>query len=904
MTGVLIGFALAVFIFLLEATVYRNLRSGATFRAVIRSSWVEWPLAMGLVYIGYVALLMGFGTSSRPTPQWVDTWSVLYFSVQIVLLGVAFGRGIDLARPGAIKKPIIRRFRIEALDATERTLRQQIGFELLAIEAQKANEDAERDNGVSLARFFKLGPAIHSQKSGEAQDIDLSLPEKLLANATKGQIQISVGLGDTIGPKSPLVNVRYENISSDLRELVNHGIHIGRSRREPVVQDVYREAINFASRTLISRQPGDLALSLDLIEGAFVEVDRAWKSFGDPSSHASPLHAFFPTTLEDEMARELRELAESFLQSNEPQFVAGISNLANQLMRTGERQDALLVLQQGLELHIWQSRQLHKLQGELQSRVASSSTDSPVSFYRGLHYSLGSESGDADERRQARKFLLQVTPAVIYILKNIVDADERPVFESALDSLRKAQDLHSISDEVEDLEFQASFAPDDESIASELVERNQILEEITEVNHALRNALFELGAWVAHLVNTTNDPDQPWCEYLNRLAVAIDLDDVARCLTRREQQHEFSLLRSWYYSDQVDSGADSWSGDGSEYGFLWAAILILLKAINDEDRKSVASQLSASTSNTLAAHLTSIKADNERWKSCFALEDIEARIDPLTNAFQEAGIERTRAEEQRIAEARLSPDRTQAFTNSNLEAFGIARPLIDDLTSAGRNRETTDVQKFQDEAAFAVQTLYPKRFMVEGDYDFADSTLGDELGRKQDLEVFKALIDQANQESDMTPDELAHVIQRLPSSDTNPRIYASDHPANRSLLYRSEHFAPLPQDDPRFGMFDRAVVLMVRSFGETDRLILAQPDEINLTQYSTENQEIVKADVRTIDRELASKLLRQGQAEGFVPSENDVEDLVRSKVWVDIRVAFEANLELTESRAFNLRKPN
>ena len=194
-TGVLIGFALAMFVFLMQASVDRSLRSRATFRAIIRSAGVEWPLGVGLTLVAYPAAADRWGGKSA-LPAWGETWLLAVFICEVLLFAVVFGRGIRLLPPVALFGLIRRSFGIAAREATHRQLERRIGMNLL----QQACDDANADQGTPDAiQFMGLGingPELKPTDFGEIRVIDLAMPMRLAERHFAGRIGLMLAIGD------------------------------------------------------------------------------------------------------------------------------------------------------------------------------------------------------------------------------------------------------------------------------------------------------------------------------------------------------------------------------------------------------------------------------------------------------------------------------------------------------------------------------------------------------------------------------------------------------------------------------------------------------------------------------------------------------------------------------------
>lgn len=349
-SGVLIGFALALFVFLMEALVDRSLRSSATFRTVIRNAGIEWPLALGLAFIAYAAVGARWSGDSQPLPSWAETWVLCLFLIQLGSFALVFGRGISLIPPGAVIKMIRRSFRNASHEATRRQLRRRLSSNFLKEACEEASAEQEMPDAVSFTPFGISGKSVHSPSRGEIKDIDLKLAKRLASLRPAGPIGLTMAITEPVGPERELARLDDSLGGSFAREVLS-GVDTGRRSRDLETHEIFREAIDFARRALSTDSAGDLDLALEIIEGAFSEVAASWQAFG-VSYEASRVQEFFSLSLADQMSQDLRDLAIDFVNDGDPRFVRALFSLSYRLMLAGYRQDAPLLSQHGESLNL------------------------------------------------------------------------------------------------------------------------------------------------------------------------------------------------------------------------------------------------------------------------------------------------------------------------------------------------------------------------------------------------------------------------------------------------------------------------------------------------------------------------------------------------------------------------
>lgn len=358
-TGVLIGFALALFVFLMEASLDRRLRSAATFRSVIRRTWLEWPLALGLTFILFVAAAARWSDSSSDAasvPGWAETWVWLLFAVQIASFAAVFSRGISLLPTSSLLAVVRDAFRNAAREATYRSLQRRVGTNLFDNAVNAAPKRANDEPHVRHLAFGLEGRPISATKFGEIADVDLALPRKLACMKPVGDVALHPALTDRTQPASYLGHAD-DGLGRWVDYEVSRGVAVRRRRREPDTQAVFSEAIEFARRALSSGSSADLELSTEVIVGAFTEVAESWKAFGLPHE-GSVVREFLRKTVEDEMDSDLRDLAEDFIATGQPRVIQVLSLISYRLMAAGRDHDAPLLIEIGLGLSYAQTRVL------------------------------------------------------------------------------------------------------------------------------------------------------------------------------------------------------------------------------------------------------------------------------------------------------------------------------------------------------------------------------------------------------------------------------------------------------------------------------------------------------------------------------------------------------------------
>ena len=350
-SGVLVGFGLALVLFLMEAVVSRNLRSPATFRAVIRQTRVEVPLALALVFLAVIGVLKyGADGSGAPMAGWCEAGLLIVFLAQLGSLMSVFTRSLALVPPGAIADVIRHSFRLVATRNAERRLTQRAGNNLLMAECEKTGRDEANEPFVTYGLFLKKGKSVKPARAGQIHDVDLSLPARIAALRPEHPVALNTPLIEgvkindfAIGryPATPPGWLRYE---------LNRALTIRRQKEYPGVLEVFREATEYYRRALATGSTADLDQSTDVIVDAFTEAARAWKAFGLNYDRGN-ISSFIGLADDDDLYRELRDLATDVVSSHNALFIRSLGSLAYRLIMAGVREDAPLLIEQGMQLN-------------------------------------------------------------------------------------------------------------------------------------------------------------------------------------------------------------------------------------------------------------------------------------------------------------------------------------------------------------------------------------------------------------------------------------------------------------------------------------------------------------------------------------------------------------------------
>ncbi len=233
-TGVLIGFGLALFVFLMQSSVDRSFRSFPVFRALVRDATLEWPLGFGLVFIVYVAAASRWADhDGSEIAAWANDLVLGVFVIQAILFARAFVRGVRLLPTTGLVDLMGTTFQEAAREAVCRVREGRVSSRLMEAACDEAGEPNV------TAGFSFIGRGVPPDKFGEVKDIDLNLPAALASQHLAGRVALTASIGDPLGDGSELARVD-RNLESSVNDLVRRGVAVARRRQDPETRAIFR----------------------------------------------------------------------------------------------------------------------------------------------------------------------------------------------------------------------------------------------------------------------------------------------------------------------------------------------------------------------------------------------------------------------------------------------------------------------------------------------------------------------------------------------------------------------------------------------------------------------------------------------------------------------------------------
>ncbi len=270
-SAILVGLIIILIIFLLQAAGGQSLRSEATFRAILRRTYVMWPVFFSLAFIIGVAIAERFAVAGHPAPSLVETYSLAVFVFQILLFGAVIARAIGVVSPQGVSKTLSGQFRDGVYRAVERDLEDRLATDIALNACRRTN--------VSFGSFLARGWPISPRHPGWVRDLDVNLPRRLNSFGVSAAVTITAQSGERTGPESPLARSEAQPASWLVRE-VRSGIRVTRRKPPEAPLDVFSDTVDLARRALLDGSEMAHELAVDLISDCAVVFDDAYGLYG------------------------------------------------------------------------------------------------------------------------------------------------------------------------------------------------------------------------------------------------------------------------------------------------------------------------------------------------------------------------------------------------------------------------------------------------------------------------------------------------------------------------------------------------------------------------------------------------------------------------------------------------
>ena len=718
-SAVLLGFVIALLIFLLQAVADRSLRSERTFRAVITGSRVAWPTWFTLVFIGWVAVIDRYSTSrSLPAPAWVTSWSLGFFIVGLVALVGMLSGVRRLLAPAGLTRVLERAIAPEIELGVEERLVTQTAMNLLV--------GAFGEAGVTVTPSFD-GYPVPVSKDGEVDDIDLKLPRQLVKKELGESFN---NLGATIGSevsagRSPIAEVSSLATPQALR-VYRSAFRVRRHRRRradwlPLFEDV----TDMALRALAEGTVRDFDLATGVLLHALMTVPQAYRRFGVEYDYQSVRPIAWQLIEEDRALERLRSTTTDIAVSDRPDGLLHWAAFPYRLASAALQDNVLLLFDQALELWLTQ----------VDTALLSSPEGTRNAVIQRVHSLSSSLSGEfvtdfeSDNRSLAeRELAMTRLQRMIWfrgqLMKRYVDAENVEAFMALLSELRtihidpKTTVLHLRRQQ------QIATAADDRGrISRELQIAERLATALDSCYEAFSWTRFRTGAWVAWKYRESLLSEEAWVAFSVQLAdpfvdgtIADRLDSVGFA------RDEVSALGRW--RDALQGIVPTvWVGEPPQtaMALFWTSLL-LLRMTGYGSTPQLVSEVGFSYRQQLEDQLSYIEQDAARWES-FVGEDVTAKAELIRAELRGAEARMLRQREERIAETPISAERVADCRERAQRAFERDGGIRAKLLSANALTVEADSQATSNLAP----SVAPREEFVDGGR-FDATVRGDRVG--------------------------------------------------------------------------------------------------------------------------------------------------------------------------------
>ena len=283
------------------------------------------------------------------------------------------------------------------------------------------------------------------------------------------------------------------------------------------------------------------------------------------------------------------------------------------------------------------------------------------------------------------------------------------------------------------------------------------------------------------------------------------------------------------------AGVSSWSGDRSEDGLYWAALLLLRSTPPTSDVFIRPSTHAGWAHQQMRAQLTAVAEDRHTWSRLVDQDDLQERVANLDAAWEAAELAQEEIERDRIAEAELSSERVQLFRDGVQSEFAGRRVLAGALAIPGRLIQVERPQAFEEDGARVVREVPPKGWLVDESVYRLEERVGGGLADDQDEIILRQLHEAAEHEEveagQGEVEGLVEVVNTwIETRGQPPLILAPNHYRLRESLFALGFADDGGSGNGPFGRISGAEVFLVgRNEGQPVLLVDAQG--ARLTEY-------------------------------------------------------------------------
>jgi hypothetical protein len=341
-SAVLVGLAIGLIVVLLQLAAGRNVRAEPTFRAVISSSGVMWPVAFSLVFVAWVGVIELTSGRHGP-PAGIADYTLAYFIVGVILQAAVFIRTVRLAGPAGVGRVV----RAVQADGTRRSVKERLT-------RQYANDIflAAAESAGLAAALGGRGATVTIDEGGIIDDLDVRLPTRIAALGLQGSTAITARVGAVVERGSTGIASAAGTVPPWRSAMLRRAVHVRRRARGARDSlSIFREAVDLARQSMGEGVRPDVAI--DLIMAGLEELLRAYAIYGLPYESSSVREAWTVGD-EDQVLTELIRFSRDALALSRDSAGMEMPRLGHRMVLVGIDEDAPFLIDQGLELWLSQ----------------------------------------------------------------------------------------------------------------------------------------------------------------------------------------------------------------------------------------------------------------------------------------------------------------------------------------------------------------------------------------------------------------------------------------------------------------------------------------------------------------------------------------------------------------------
>ena len=344
-SAVLVGLAVALIVFLLQAAAAQSLRTDQTYRALLGASGLVWPVALAICFLGAVAIIERFAGTDTPA-AWARTYALLLFLLQLGAFAGVFARVLRLTSPERVLDVVKWTFAASMRRRVEERLRVGIANAALA---KACDEKLSIGYG-----YWGSGLRVPPAQPGWVADVDLRLPSDIAGLGLRKKTTLTVTIGERLDDDDALARHEGDDVPDALRQAVQRRVVMRRRRRSaPDPETVVGEVLDLLRRAAASDAHDAVDQAIDLLAFCLAELPVPYRLYGlDYTSEVAS--GGLMLTTEDRLMRDLWQLISEAVTGGASYLARELPSLGFRVVMSGVTQRAPFLVKLGLRLWTWQ----------------------------------------------------------------------------------------------------------------------------------------------------------------------------------------------------------------------------------------------------------------------------------------------------------------------------------------------------------------------------------------------------------------------------------------------------------------------------------------------------------------------------------------------------------------------